>query len=141
VPETAQFEQLGVGTQPDEEVLAAYRRLAAGEFILADGAIILSSPVLSVALPEEIRLGALRDGRLRVREPFLVRLSTEGDHTIAEAPEADEFGFGRNPSEALADLQRALAALYFSLEEEQARLGPDLQRVWDTIRRKVSRQR
>jgi hypothetical protein len=132
MPDTAQFEQLGVGTQPDEEEVAAYRRHAAGEVILA-------LAVMTVAPPEEFRLGALRDARLRIREPFLVRFSSEGGHIIAEAPEADEFGFGRNPSEALADLQRALAALYFSLDEEQQRLGPDLERVWDTLRRKISR--
>jgi hypothetical protein len=133
MPDTAQFEQLDIGTQPDEEEAAAYRRHTA-ELILAPA-------ITGVPFPAEIRLGALRDGRLRVIEPFSVRFSSEGPHVIAEAPEADEFGFGTNPSEALADLQHALAALYFSLEEEQQRLGPDLERVWQTMQQKVSRRR
>jgi hypothetical protein len=133
MPDTAQFEQLGVGTQPDEEESAAYRRHAA-EFVMA------AAP-LGVAFPAEIQLGALRDGRLRVVQPFRVRFSSEGPQVIAEALEVDEFGFGSNPSEALTDLQRALAALYLSLEEEQQRLGPDLARVWQTLRRKISQRR
>lgn len=134
MPDTAQFEQLGVGTQPDEEEVAAYRRHVAELFLLV-------SALASAPFPEEIQLGTLRNGRLRVVQPFRVRFSSEGSHVIAEAPEADEFGFGTNGSEALADLQRAIVALYLSLEEDQQRLGPDLQRVWQTMRRKIARRR
>ena len=132
MPDTAQFEQLGVGTQPDEEEAAAYRRHAAE--------LVLASAFVGVAFPQEIRLGALRDGRLRVVQPFRVRFSGEGSRVIAEATEVDGFGFGNNPSEALTDLQRALAGLYFSLEQEQQRLGPDLARVWKILREKISRR-
>jgi hypothetical protein len=132
MPDIAQFEQLAPGTQPDEEEVAAYRQHVA-EFVQA-------SATLCVRVPMEMWLGALRDGRLRVVAPFHVSFSREHDHVIAEALEVDEFGFGNNLSEALADLQRALAALYFSLDEEQQRLGPDLQRVWRTMRLKIARR-
>lgn len=85
----------------------------------------------------EMWLGALRDGRLRVIQPFRVRFSQIECHAIAEAPEVDEFGFGRTQSEALIDLQRTLAALYFMLNEEQQQLGPDLERVWGILREKI----
>jgi hypothetical protein len=133
MPDTAQFEQLRVGTQPDEEEAAAYRRHIVE---LAIAPVIVGGP-----FPAELWLGALRDGRLRVVQPFRVRISSEGPQVIAEAPEVDEFGFGSNPSEALTDLQRALASLYLSLDEEQQRLGPDLARVWQTLREKISRRR
>lgn len=91
-------------------------------------------------LPSHIKLGALRDGRLRVISPISVNLSTEGQHVIAEAVELNEFGFGENPSEAIMDLQHTIAELYFSLEEERDRLGTDLQQVLDRLQQKICKR-
>lgn len=93
-----------------------------------------------IEIPDQILLGSLRDGRLRVRSPIKVRFATEGSNTIAEAVEINEFGFGNNPSEALADLQRVIAELYLTLEEEQDRLGTDLQSVWAILREKIRKR-
>jgi hypothetical protein len=90
-----------------------------------------------IEVPEKILLGSLRDGRLRVLSAIKVRLSVEGDHMIAEAFELDEFGFGANFTEAIADLQRTIAELYFTLEKEQERLGVDMQRVWNILQKKI----
>ena len=89
--------------------------------------------------PTRILLGTLGDGRLRVRSPISVVLTTENQDHIAEAEELNEFGFGKNPSEAIADVRRALAELYFTLEQEQGRLGPDLVTIWDALRSKVEK--
>lgn len=91
-------------------------------------------------LPNHIKLGALRDGRLRVISPISVDLSTEELQVIAEAVELNEFGFGGNPSEAIMDLQHAIAELYFTLEEEQDRLGTDLQQIWDRLQQKICKR-
>ena len=91
-------------------------------------------------VPEQILLGSLRDGRLRVYSPIKIRFTSEGKHTIAEAVELNEFGFGENQSEALADLQRAIAELYFTLEKEQDHLGTDLQGVWAILQEKIHKQ-
>lgn len=96
---------------------------------------------LGPALPSELLLGHLRDGRLRVVAPIAVKLISEGEHVIAEATEVNEFGFGKNPSAALIDLQRALAELYFTLEAEQDRLGLELQNVWATLRQKIEKRK
>ncbi|MBI4233895.1 MAG: hypothetical protein HY686_05580 [Chloroflexi bacterium] len=88
-------------------------------------------------LPRQVLLGALRDGRLRVRSCITIILATEGQHVIAEAAEFNEFGFGDNLSEALIDLQRAIAELFFALEREQYRLGPDLKNVWASLQEKI----
>lgn len=98
----------------------------------------LDSPLIEV--PDQILLGSLRDGRLKVHSPIKVRFATEGKHTIAEAAELDEFGFGENISEALADLQRTIAELYFTLEKEQKRLGKDLKGVWATLQKKIHKR-
>jgi hypothetical protein len=87
--------------------------------------------------PEPFALGSLRDGRLRVVEPIEVSPMLEGGKHVLEAQELNEFGFGDNLSEALADLQAAIAELYLTLEEEQERLGPDLSSVWDVLSQKV----
>lgn len=89
------------------------------------------------AIPHEVLLGFVRDGRLRVQSPITVKLTQEGQNIIAEAVEFNEFGFGENPSEALIDLQHAIAELYFTLDKEYDRLGSDLQRVWAKLQKKI----
>lgn len=91
----------------------------------------------SSRLPRSFALGSLRDGRLRIVDPIAVTRFEEGNQFVLEAPELNEFGFGENLSEAIADLQSAIAELYLTLEAEQARLGPDLRSVWDVLIRKV----
>ena len=93
-----------------------------------------------VSLPTEpFTAGSLRDGRLRVVEPIEVVTMLEGGKHVVEAPELNEFGFGDNLSKALGDLQAAIAELYFTLEDEQERLGPDLSSVWVVLSQKVRR--
>lgn len=94
---------------------------------------------LGPALPDDLLLGRVRDGRLRVRSPFRVKVAAENDDVIVEADELSEFGFGKNLTEALADLERAIAELYFTLHEERSRLGPDLASVYATLDRKLER--
>ena len=89
--------------------------------------------------PNEFTLGRLRDGRLRVVKPIEVVRTAEDGKCVVEARELNEFGFGDNFSEALADLEAAIAELYFTLEAEQDRLGPDLAAVWATLSEKVSK--
>jgi len=95
---------------------------------------------LAPAIPDEALLGSLRDGRLKIHSPIKVRFATEGKHTIAEAVEINEFGFGGNISEAIADLQHTIAELYLTLEEEQDRLGTDLQGVWSVLKKKIHKR-
>jgi hypothetical protein len=91
----------------------------------------------STVTPTEIMIGSLRDGRLRVMQPIRVKFSKDGAGFIAEAIDLNEFGFGGNQSEAVADLQHAIAELYFSLRDERNRLGPDLRRVWKKVDRAI----
>jgi hypothetical protein len=86
---------------------------------------------------KEILLGTLRDGRLKIFMPIKVKFTYENEQAIAEAEDINEFGFGKNQSEALADLQRAISELYFTLEKEQDKLGVDLQKVWDVLQKKI----
>ena len=95
------------------------------------------STIGNTEAPARFTLGSLRDGRLRVVEPIEVIPMVEGGKYVAEAPEMNEFGFGDTLDGAVVDLQAAIAELYFTLEAEQRRLGPDLAAVWGTISQKV----
>ena len=91
----------------------------------------------AVLMAPNFALNGLRDDRLTVVEPFAIERTTDAGQCVLEATEINEFGFGANLSEAIADLQAAIADLYFSLEEERERLGRDLAKVWATLSRKV----
>ena len=94
--------------------------------------------VTEVQPPKTFTLGSLRDGRLRVSDPIEVtQMVVEGGKYVIEATGLNEFGFGNNLSEAIQDLQAAIAELYLTLEAEQGRLGPDLVAVWGVISQKV----
>ena len=95
--------------------------------------------VLHRVVPEQMLLGTLADGRLRVKEPIVVKCMREDDNIVAEAVEVNEFGFGQNLSEAIRDLQAAIVELYFTLDSEQDRLGPDLQHVKEKLQEKIVR--
>ena len=82
-------------------------------------------------------LGSLRDGRLRVVESVEAVRTTEEGKCVVEALELNEFGFGDSLSEAITDLQATITELYFTLEAEQDRLGPDLAKVWAILSQKV----
>lgn len=96
-------------------------------------------PKVDPLVPGELLLGTLSDARLKIVDPICVRLSFDHDQIVAEAVALNEFGFGDTASEAVADVQRAIAQLYFSLEESSDRLGLDLQRTWATIQTSVEK--
>lgn len=106
----------------------------------AGGQTIAGAEDLATAAPSTVALGFLRDGELRVREAIEVAILEEDGQIIAEAEELNEFGAGDNQSEAVIDLQHAIAELYFSLEEDKDRLGPGLQRVWEVLQVKVEKR-
>ena len=91
---------------------------------------VIADRQIGPALPDSTSIGSLRHGELRIIQPIEVRFSTEDSQCIAEAPEFNESGFGTTRSEALADLQFAIAELYFELKSEQSNLGPDLMTIW-----------
>ena len=94
----------------------------------------------TLALPAQITLDTLNDERLQVKEPIAVTIFKDDEgFTLAEAVGMNEFGCGDNPDAAVSDLQFALAELYFILEEEQLRLGPLMEPVWEILRSRVEK--
>ena len=90
-------------------------------------------------MPAEFSLRAWDDGRLQVVDPVAVRSMTEAGQVVVEAPEINEFGYGDTLREALDDLRAAVAELYFTLDTDSERLGPDLKAVHTTLVRKFSK--
>ena len=89
------------------------------------------------ALPGIMRLGALRDPRLRLVVPLTITFESENDDIVAYCEEFEEFGFGTHLTEAIEDLQATIAELYFTLKEENDRLGSSLKRIWDSLHQKI----
>ena len=95
---------------------------------------------MTTASPLKIKLESLLDDRLRVREAIEVIVFKEEGQIIAEAVELNECGDGDNQADAIAELQYAIADLYFTLEEKQDHLGKGLQQVWEVLQTKVERR-
>jgi len=95
--------------------------------------------ILSIkpTLPSNMLLGALRDPRLRLMMPLTVTFERENGDIVAYCEELEEFGFGTHLTEAIEDLQATIAELYFTLKEENDRLGSNLKRIWDSLRQKI----
>jgi len=70
------------------------------------------------------------DGRLKIMEPFVVRVEWREGLVTARIEDIDEFGYGCNSGEALYDLGKTLAELYLFLRENADRLSPDLHSIW-----------
>lgn len=98
------------------------------------------NPHQPLTLPARIKLESLADDRLRVKDPIEVVLFAAEGLIVAEVEELYECGDGPSPAAAIADLQYALADLYFTLEREQHRLSKGMQPVWQLLQSKVARR-
>jgi hypothetical protein len=139
---TTQIEEFrgGIVEQDDDERAAHHPKFEEIELRELVPPSMASKNIGPRVLPQHILLGVLRDGRLRVSVPIAVRVMVENQDIVLESLELDEFGFGNTLSDAIIDLQRAIAELYFTLEQEQYRLGPDLERVWQILQQKIQRR-
>jgi hypothetical protein len=90
-------------------------------------------------IPRSLAFAPSIDPNLKIVKPFTVRVERCETTTAALAEEIEEFGYGDNISEALHDLGKTIAELYFSLEQHAANLGPGLQslktKLYEHIRR------
>jgi hypothetical protein len=87
--------------------------------------------------PKHILLGTINRCEFRVVKPIPVRVEARGRTVIASWRQVDEFGTGKSTSLACDDLGHTIAELYVSLEREEARLGPDLAKVWGVLKQYV----
>ena len=109
-------------------------------FILSSKATVVSKgqiPSIGPTLPSTMLLAALRDPRLRLTAPLTVTFERENNDIVAYCEELEEFGFGVHLTEAIEDLQATIAELYFTLKEENDKLGSNLKRIWQSLRQKI----
>jgi hypothetical protein len=96
----------------------------------------LSVIFLSGALnprPDVVKFAALRDPRLRVVKAIPLDVSVEESHFVVSWPETHEFGTGDTLSGALDDFAGSVRELYHELFSPNANLGPDLEKVRQTL--------
>ena len=79
------------------------------------------------------------DARLKIHKPFRVRIIGSVESVAAHVEEIEEFGYGGNRGEALDDLGRTIAELYFSLESKRERLSSDLSGVLRCLEEHIMR--
>jgi hypothetical protein len=83
--------------------------------------------------PDVVQFAAIRDPRLRIVKAIPLNVSREESHFIVDWPETHEFGTGPTLSGALDDFAGSLRELYHELFSPNANLGPDLERVRQTL--------
>src|SRR5262249_30873382 len=83
----------------------------------------------------KILLGLVRDPHIRVIQPIPVEIQHDGKTVIASWKEPDEYGYGRDRSEALEDFGRSVSQLFTTLSRDEQILGSEMQRVLDVLRR------
>ena len=76
---------------------------------------------------ETMLFGAMPDQRLRFKKHLLVQIERTERGARAWADEIGEFGYGASRGEALHDLGKTIAELYFSLNADKDRLSKDLE--------------
>lgn len=89
------------------------------------------------ATPAEFLIDALRHPQLRLRAPLRVQVEREGEFVLVWNDQLRELGYGSYLTAAVEDFQQTLIELYFTLRGEQARLGSDMSRLWQELRRYV----
>lgn len=110
----------------------------AGLSVSSAGVQQISTPPLALqAIPDPLWFAPTIDARLKIHEPFCVRISRSGEVVTAVAEEIEEFGYGPNASDALSDLGKTIAELYLSLEG--ADLSGDLATVRAILERHIRR--
>jgi len=132
-PEIRRLEEGRSEEEPSKDLLPFERPLDKLEMSTVKDKI----PSVGLTLPSTMLLGALRDPRLRLIAPLTITFERENDDIVAYCEELEEFGFGTHLTEAIVDLQLAIAELYFTLKEENNRLGSDLRRLWDSLCQKI----
>jgi hypothetical protein len=83
--------------------------------------------------PDVVQFAAIRDPRLRIVKAIPLNVSREESHFIVDWPETHEFGTGDTLSGALDDFAGGLRELYHELFSPNANLGPDLEKVRQTL--------
>ena len=90
-------------------------------------------PMDTLSSLDRVSIGSLLDVRLRMREVITLVLQREDEFYIARYDELNEFGYGHSPIDAVQDFRRTLGELYWSLRDNQKRLGPDLASTWGLL--------
>ena len=93
----------------------------------------LSGQLETLQPPCNVSIGSLLDDRLRLIAPLTLKLEREGEFYIARFDNLEEFGYGYTAIQAIDDFRQTLAELYWTLNEEQARLSQSLSKLWEQL--------
>lgn len=83
--------------------------------------------------PYHLEIRSLHSDRLLLKEAISVLVEEEEDQVIAYAPDLEIFGCGDDLGEALEDLRESIVELFTDLEQQQGKLGKDLEKIWQYL--------
>ena len=81
------------------------------------------------ARPQSVMFGALAHPKLRLLKPIPLNVSAEEGHVVLTWEATDEFACGTSMGQAMDDFSKTVSELYVELNDKNARLGTDLERV------------
>jgi len=81
----------------------------------------------------------LESKKLNLKQSMFVSLVyyPEDEIYIADCPELDIYGEGKDESQAIEDFKVALEEFYFDLRKDKQKLGADLKRKWDILEKVI----
>ena len=85
------------------------------------------------AYRDRVEIGSLLDTRLRMRRSLTLEIERHGDSYVAKCSTLNKSGYGDDPSQAVQNIRRTIAELYWELKGDQDRLGPDLAKTWQRL--------
>ena len=90
--------------------------------------------------PDNLLFGIIREPSLRLFKAIPLSIERKRKSVIARWIEIDEFGYGRNLSEAAEDFAKTVTELYLTLMDKQEHLSEDLKQVWTTLNQHIGRR-
>jgi hypothetical protein len=94
---------------------------------------ILSADQMPDPRPSRVSFAALRDPKLRMVQAIPLDVTVEESTVVVSWSEIDEFGTGDSLSTAIDDFASSLRELHHHLFAPDVALGPDLQKVRQTL--------
>src|ERR1700733_9521647 len=130
-------------TKPGVGIVSSEKESRKSQFLVprSNHLVAVDSTKTPSRAPSRIQFGMLRNRALKMIAPITLELERKGATVVARWNEAEEFGYGRNISEAVDDFGRTLEELYFSLKEKEDVLSDDLLRLSNLLRIRIRESR
>ena len=106
--------------------------------IVRTAVMIAAVPRPDTVLRQVFPIADLLDDRIYLKQPIVLHVEPENEFYVARCDDFDEFGYGRDPMAAVDDFRQTFAELYWTLKNDEDRLGPGMKTLWERLTMVVS---